>query len=158
MSSIDEKVLVHAPLASAARFLERYMAAHAAPAGNAALVTLRAGELEKGAVVSLVAARRPGDMTPRYAIHWESEQPGPYPVFDGELTVAGDEDYNAFWLTLEGVYVPPGGIAGQVFDAMIGRHIAEATARGLLTQIRDAGEGLFAAEERAKHSAHPSER
>jgi hypothetical protein len=150
MSSIDEKVLVHAPLASAARFLERYMAAHAAPAGNAALVTLRAGELEKGAVVSLVAARRPGDMTPRYAIHWESEQPGPYPVFDGELTVAGDEDYNAFWLVVDGTYKPPGGLVGQVFDALVGHRIAETVTRGLGNAVRSEIETMFAEEEQRK--------
>jgi hypothetical protein len=150
MSSIDEKVLVHAPLASAARFLERYMAAHAVPTGTGSRVMLRAGELEKEAVVSLVAAHRPGDMTPRYAIHWEAEQPGPYPVFDGELTIAGDEDYNAFWLVVDGTYKPPGGIAGQVFDALVGHRIAETVTRGLGDAMRSEIETMFAEEEQRK--------
>ena len=158
MTPISQKLLVRAPLASAHRLLQAFLDAHPAPKGSGARVVLRAGEAAQPAIVVLQTVRRPQDMTPHYKVHWEADGRGPFPVFDGLLTVGGDEDYNAFWLTLEGVYVPPGGIAGQVFDAMIGRHIAEATARGLLTQIRDAGEGLFAAEERAKHSAHPSER
>ena len=64
MSDIDEKVLVHAPLGSADRLLDRYFTANAAPNGGAR-VDLRAGDLAKSAIVTLVSARRPSDMTPR---------------------------------------------------------------------------------------------
>ena len=47
-------------------------------------------------------------MTPHYTVHWESEKAGPFPEFDGELTVHGDEDYNAFWLVLKAVTRRPG--------------------------------------------------
>lgn len=158
MTPIAEKLLVRAPLASAHRLLHAYLDAHPAPKGTGARIVLRAGEATQAAIVVLQAVRRPQDMTPHYKVHWSAEGGGPFPVFDGVLTVGGDEDYNAFWLTLEGVYVPPGGVVGQVFDAVIGRRIAEATARGLLAQVRDGSEQFFNAEERAKQSAHPSER
>jgi hypothetical protein len=152
MSDIDEKVLVHAPLASAARFLERFLTAHAGPKGEGARVELRAGDLAKHAVVTLVPEHRTGDMTPRYNVHWEAEEAGPYPVFDGVLTVAGDEDYNAFWLVLDGGYKPPGGLAGGLFDALVGHRIAETVTHGLFDTIRSEIEAAFAEEERAKRA------
>jgi hypothetical protein len=152
VSDIDEKVLVHAPLASAARFLDRYFTKHAGPKGDGARVELRAGDLSKHAVVTLVPEHRPGDMTPRYIVHWEAEEPGPYPVFDGVLTVAGDEDYNTFWLVLDGAYKPPGGIAGGLFDALVGHRIAETVTHGLFDAIRSEIEAGFAEEERAKRA------
>jgi hypothetical protein len=150
MSDIAEKALVHAPLGSANRFLERYCQAHAAPEGGGARVLLRAGDLSAPAVVTLTAAKRPGDMNPRYAVHWEAEKPGPYPVFDGELSIDGDEDYNAFWLALAGGYKPPGGLVGGVFDAVVGHRVAEIVSRGLLDAMRAEIESDFAEEERAK--------
>jgi hypothetical protein len=152
LSDIDEKVLVHAPLASAARFLERFRAGHAGPKGEGARVELRAGDLAKNAVVTLVPEHRSGDMTPRYAVHWEAEQPGPYPIFDGILTVAADEDYNAFWLVLDGGYRPPGGLAGGIFDALVGHRIAETVTHGLFDAIRSEIEAFFAEEERTKRA------
>ena len=126
------------------------MKAHAVPDGDGARVTLRAGELEKAAVVTLVPAPRPADMTPRCALRWESEQPGPYPIFDGELTVGSDDDYNAFWLVIAGTYQPPGGLVGQVFDALVGHRIAETVTRGLGDAVRAEIEAMFAEEEQRK--------
>ena len=152
MTAIVEKELVHAPLASANTFLQAFFAAHPAPKGPGARVLLHAGDTTQSAIVCLQPAHRPEDMTPRYKVQWEAEGGGPYPVFDGELTVGGDEDYNAFWLVLDGAYAPPGGVAGQVFDAVIGRRIAATSARGLLSEIRIEIEALFAAQESAKRS------
>ena len=150
MSTIAEKELVHAPLASAGVFLEAYFAAHASPAIDGARVVLRAGDAAHTAIVTLTPAHRPEDMTPRYHVHWEAEGGGPYPVYDGELRIGADDDYNAFWLVLDGAYAPPGGIVGKLFDAVAGRAIAAASARGLLADIRAQIELLFAAQERAK--------
>jgi hypothetical protein len=152
MTSIVEKELVHAPLASADRLLQAFFAAHPAPDGAGARIVLRAGETAQPAIVGLERVHRPEDMTPRYAIHWEAEGGGPYPDFDGELSVDADEDYNTFWFVLNGTYEPPGGVAGQLFDAAIGRRIAEATARGLLSEMRVETETLFAAQERTKRA------
>lgn len=153
MTSIVEKDLVHAPLASADRLLQAFFAAHPGPDGAGARIVLRAGERAQAAIVELTRAHRPEDMTPRYAIHWEPEGGGLYPNFDGELSVEADEDYNAFWFVLDGTYVPPGGMAGQLFDAAIGRRIAEATARGLLSEMRVETEAVFAAQESTKRAS-----
>jgi hypothetical protein len=152
VTAIVEKELVHAPLGSAQTFLQAYFAAHPAPKGEGARILLRAGDAAQSAIVTLQPARRPADMTPRYRVHWEAEDGGPYPVYDGELTIGADDDYNAFWLVLDGAYQPPGGVAGQLFDAVIGRRIAAASARGLLTEMRAEIEALFGAQERAKPS------
>jgi hypothetical protein len=136
MSVISEKALVRAPLASAGRLLDRFMAAHRANDDGGARLVLRAHELEKPAIVSLTAAHRPGDMTPRYDVHWKAEGGGTYPEFNGQLTIGGDSDYETFWLELNGDYKPPLGIVGQVFDAVVGNRIATETARGLLDDMR----------------------
>jgi len=150
LTPIAEKELVRAPLGSAAGFLQAFFAAHPAPNGEGARIVLRAGDVAQSAIISLEPAHRPADMTPRYRVHWEAEGGGPYPVYDGILTIGADNDYNTFWLVLDGAYAPPGGVPGQVFDAVIGHRIATASARGLLTDIRAAVETQFAVQERAK--------
>jgi hypothetical protein len=152
MTAIVEKELVHAPLASANMFLETFFAAHAGPKAAGARILLHAGDAARPAIVTLQPAHRPEDMTPRYHVHWEAESGGPYPVYDGELRIDADEDYDAFWLVLDGTYEPPGGPAGKVFDVVIGRRIATASARGLLTQIRAEIEALFSVQELTKLS------
>lgn len=153
MTAIVEKELVHAPLASASPLLQAYFSAHPAPSGDGARVVLRAGEVAQPAIVTLHPNHKPADMTPRYRVHWEAEAGGPYPVFDGELTIGADEDDHAFWLVLDGRYAPPGGAAGAVFDAVVGHRIAAASARGLLGEMRAEIESVFKAEERAKPSS-----
>jgi hypothetical protein len=150
MTAIVEKELVHAPLASANGFLKLFFATRAAPKGEGARILLHAGDAAHSVIVTLQPAHRPEDMTPRYHVHWEAESGGPYPVYDGELSIGADEDYDAFWLVLDGTYAPPGGPAGKVFDVVIGQRIAAASARGLLSEIRAEIEVLFSAQERAK--------
>jgi hypothetical protein len=150
MTKIEVRQLVHAPLASAKRFLDGYFAAHRDANDDAAHVTLHAGEISRDAVVTLAPAHRPADMTPRFSVKWKDAQDGPYPHFDGTIVVAGDVDYSSFWLVLEGEYAPPGGIGGALFDAVIGKRIAETTAAGLLVEIRDETERVFQAEEARK--------
>lgn len=150
MSSILEKVLVHAPLAAADSLLYAFVATHAAPDGAGARVILHAGDVAHAAIVRLDPAHRPEDMTPRYRVRWEAAEIGPYPVFGGELLIGADNDYDAFWLRLNGTYTPPGGVAGQVFDAVAGNRIAATVARNLLTEMRVAIEALFATQEHAK--------
>lgn len=153
MTEIVEKEPVAAPLASAHPLLTAFFAAHPSQGGDGARVLLHAGGAVQAALITLEGAHRPGDMEPRYRVHWESEGGGPYPIFDGELRIGADEDYNAFWLILEGGYKPPGGVAGQVFDAVIGHRIAAAAARNLLTEMRTEIEAKFTAQERAKPKA-----
>src|SRR6185312_6272164 len=128
MSTISVKVPVAAPVASAGRFLESYLATLPERKGSVRM-TLRAGGLERSAMVTLRLARRPQDMAPRYGVHWEAEAGGPYPTFDGILSVEGGDDYDEFRLALHGTYQPPLGIVGQAFDTVLGKRIAEQTAR-----------------------------
>jgi hypothetical protein len=151
MTPIAAKQLVRAPLGSAHRLLQAFFAANPGAKGARARVKLRAGDASQSAVVMLRQVHRPQDMTPHYNVHWEAESGGPFPVFDGELTIGADEDYDAFWLELHGVYAPPGGLAGQLFDSVIGRRIADETSRRLLGEIAAAMERGFAREELAKN-------
>lgn len=149
MSAISAKELVHAPLASADRMLNAFFAAHPGPEG-AARIILHARDLQRPAVVTLRSAHRPGDMTPRYAVHWEPEGGGPYPVFEGFLGVGASDDYDEFFLTLEGEYEPPLGLAGKMFDVVLGNRIAGETARALLADVTREIEARVAQEEAAK--------
>ena len=150
MSHISERQRIRAPLASADRLLTAFMDANPAPGGDGARVVLHAAEVSEPAIVSLTKAHRPQDMTPRYAVHWLAEGGGAFPIFDGFLTVAADEDYNSYYLVIEGDYEPPGGLAGKMFDAVIGNRIAVATTRNLLISLRDTAETLFTREEARK--------
>jgi len=153
MTTIEQRHLVHAPLASAQRFLDIFFNEHRNADGDAQ-ITLHAGEVARDALVTLTPAHRPSDMTPRYTVDWKDAADGPYPHFHGTLCVAGDEDYESFWLVLEGEYAPPGGIGGQIFDAVIGKRIATSTAGGLLAEICQESEAHYTAEEARKARAH----
>lgn len=149
MTKIAARQRVNAPLGSAGRLLQAYLAGHPGPDGSARIV-LRAAGFERAAIVTLTPAHRPRDMEPRFRVHWAAEAGGPYPAFDGILAIGGAEDYDAFSLDLDGAYEPPMGLAGKTFDAVLGHRIAEATVRELLAEIQAAIEGRFQAEEAAK--------
>ena len=151
MTSVSDKVFVRAPLSSANRLLQMFFDANADGKGLGAHVLLTAGDVQQPAVITLTPVRRPEDMTPRYRVHWEADGGGPYPAFDGELVVGSDDDYATFVLRLEGQYLPPGGAAGRMFDAVIGRRLAESTVRTLLHQIATTVESHFNREESLKH-------
>ena len=89
-------------------------------------------------------------MTPRYSVAWAPEDPGPFPLFAGELRVENAEDYDAFWLVLEGSYEPPLGLVGAAFDRIAGARIAAICARNLLARIADEIETEFTEDEARK--------
>lgn len=68
-------------------------------------------------------------------IEWHAHDGGPYPVFRGTLSVE-EVTGNYCRLDLDGKYEPPLGIAGVVFDAVLGHRIAVGAARQLLDEIR----------------------
>jgi hypothetical protein len=136
MRPLAERDLILAPLASADDFLRAFFASHPAAQGAGSRIVLRAGGIQEPAAVTVERVRRPGDVTPRYSIHWDSENGGLYPEFDGELIVEADEAFTGFWITLIGAYEPPCGLAGRAFDAAVGQHIAQSTARHLLREMR----------------------
>ena len=68
-------------------------------------------------------------------VSWTPKDGGPYPRFDGTLSVAED---GAGWsrIEIDGSYRPPFGIAGAAFDAAVGQRIAQATASELLAELK----------------------
>jgi len=77
-------------------------------------------------------------------IAWQPVGKGPLPGFDGTLAATAETETTCR-LTIEGSYTPPGGIAGAVFDHLIGVRIANATIAALLQQFQQAIEADYAA-------------
>jgi len=141
MSHIFAHELVRAPLAYSDQLLADFFAANAAPERAGARVVLQAGGGALPVIVTLTEARRPGDMTPRYDMHWEAEDSDDFPTFNGTLGIGADEDYDAFWLIVDGDCEP---------DAEFDDRVASETMLNLLIALRDAAEARFEAEERSK--------
>ncbi len=77
-----------------------------------------------------------GDANRAYAVAWEPVAAGPFPAFSGTLFIGeSDADPSQTVVTLDGHYHPPLGVAGDVFDAFIGKHIAQASAADLLERM-----------------------
>jgi len=148
VSELEEKIIVDCPVSQAKlhidSFFEEYVAKTDGTEPKAAL-TLRAPlslpgvsgvTLERDVHVSLKRQKRPVDAFDALDVRWEVPEGGPYPKFDGTLSVEANDDYDTFSLVLRGSYTPPGGIAGQAFDMALGHRIAEATARDLLERVK----------------------
>jgi hypothetical protein len=159
MTKLIQEVTVNCPLAQAGTQLMRFFGAHGNADGDVARIALRANvappgaptlALERPVIATMQLHRNSGDMEPRFRIQWVPEDGGPYPLFSGELTVGGEDDYNSFRLKLIGAYEPPLGIAGAAFDAVAGRTIAQRAVYHLLWQIKTFIEAEFLATESAK--------
>jgi hypothetical protein len=71
-----------------------------------------------------------------YAIAWQPVEPGPFPSLTGTIFVAASEtNPDQSIVTLDGHYHAPLGIAGEVFDAILGKHIAEASGTDLMERV-----------------------
>ena len=71
-----------------------------------------------------------------YAISWQPAEPGPFPSLNGTIFIAASEtSEDQSSVTLDGHYHPPFGVAGEMFDALVGKHIADASAADLLDRI-----------------------
>jgi hypothetical protein len=71
-----------------------------------------------------------------YTIAWQPVEPGPFPAFAGTIFISpSDDEPSETIVTLDGHYHPPLGVAGDVFDALVGKHIAQASASDLLERI-----------------------
>ena len=71
-------------------------------------------------------------------VTWQPEGTVALPTFEGALVVGSNGDPRATYLELDGSYTPPFGVAGQIFDAAIGKRIAQATAREFLKDLKSA--------------------
>ena len=142
MSTLKHTTVVETPFAQAADLVERFLV----ESSQGETITLRLQAPGAGLGMNAFALSRDVIATFRrhkgpnqtivFDLHWESADGGPYPVFDGTLTVAEDETYESCRIILEGSYTPPGWVAGAIFDAALGSKIASATADELLARIR----------------------
>ena len=153
-SILRERIYVTVPLTRAAGLLERFLTGRVPPEGHAARLELSVPDLPLGLQHAVLATfERVGPASgwnDTVRVKWRPDGGGPFPDFDGSLKIVADEDYTGFWLALDGAYVPPGGIAGKLFDAALGTRIAHATGRRLLEEIRAEMEATFGREEREK--------
>lgn len=146
VSHLDRAVIVACPLAQAALRLRHYFRDHGNSDGDAMKLTLgvdvpvlgsnAAVAVKRGVIATIQAHHLSGDMAPRYRVQWAPEEPGPLPLFAGELLVCGDNDFDTFSLRLSGTYTPPLGVFGKGFDLAIGHRIAVATADDLLRHMK----------------------
>ncbi len=74
---------------------------------------------------------------------WEPVGGGPFPTFTGSLKMRPLGLKTE--IVLSGEYKPPLGIVGEAFDAVIGKRIAEATAKMLLETLQQELEADFSA-------------
>jgi hypothetical protein len=153
MSQISERRVVACPYHLAQRYLAEMVGSKvASPAPLALTLALPGAELVKEVTVTYGAAIDPMHFDQPWTVHWKPNA-GPYPEFDGELTVRADETYSSSLLELQGSYRPPGGIAGAAFDAAVGNRIASATAQALLDRLGREMESRYRRDERSKTSA-----
>jgi hypothetical protein len=160
MSTIKQQTSVHCPLHQAADRLAEVFRKHGDASGENARLTMwvdaripgtpTALRLERSVGVTIQREIRVGEMVPTYVVRWEPSEPGPFPTFEGTLSVHGEDDYNSFTLAIEGAYEPPGGVVGAAFDGIIGARVAGACARNLLAQIAGEIEAAFAKDEAEK--------
>lgn len=154
MSQLSEHRLVPCPYHLAQRYLADDVA-DLVTSGKESHLTLTISvpglELVKDVLVTFAPSVDPMHFDQPWHIHWKP-QAGPYPEFDGELTVRADETYESARLELTGSYRPPGGALGAAFDWAAGSRIAGATARALLARLGDEMKSRYEADEKAKQS------
>lgn len=137
MSAIHESLTVLCPFDQVAKAAEAYVDSLPEKDGKS-VVALRVSMgdvvVEREADLSLAHSHAyPGFEIMN--ISWRAHDGGVYPVFCGTLNV--EEVTGLFCrLDLDGDYTPPLGIAGIVFDAVVGHRIAVAAARALLDEIK----------------------
>jgi len=152
MAELLERRIVACPYHLAQRYLADSVgpaAASGQPGALALTLAVPGGELVKEVMVTYAVAVDPMAFDRPWHIHW-APKAGPYPQFEGELTVRADETYASSQLELRGTYQPPGGALGAAFDLAVGGKIAAATAAALLERIGGEMEARYARDERAK--------
>ena len=113
-------------------------------------VTMREYDIERDVLVRYGKGADPMHFDEPWKVHWTPAQGGPFPDFDGTLTVRAGENYETAILELEGEYEPPLGAAGRVFEAAVGHRIAANTGQALLETIGEQMEARYRAEEAGK--------
>jgi hypothetical protein len=157
-TTIYERQLTNCPYVRARGFLYDSVEGAIHKAGITTLplkasLPLLKGAIEKNVIVTYRRGQDPLRFDEPWLVHWTPEGGGPYPDFDGELTVRADESYRRAILELRGEYTPPLGTFGNAFDLVVGSKIAARTARMLLQEIARSMETHFRQEETLKQKA-----
>jgi hypothetical protein len=144
VNHMKAETYVDCPPAQAHVHLDSFFRGHPTLALRVPLVAGTDGTaLERDVKVSVARIESGFENFDRLAVTWEPTQGGPFPKFAGRIEVKADEDYDSFRLVLSGSYTPPFGLAGEVFDMIVGRWLAIATARDLLERLRTAIESSY---------------
>jgi hypothetical protein len=143
MSKVKERLSIACPLAQAETRLKQYFAAHGSSEGDVARLplTLPLGLMSNASIERMVTAtfhrlERSGEMDPHYHIEWAPEEPGPFPLFAGDIVIGDADDYDAFSIEIRGEYKPPLAMLGAGFDMVLGNRIAHETIRTLLHDMK----------------------
>ncbi len=106
--------------------------------------------VEKDVAVTYGVGQDPLHFDQPWTVQWKPTNGGPFPEFNGTLTVRADEDYTTCALELRGTYEPPLGVPGAMFDTVLGSRIASSTAREFLKEMATRIESRYREEEKAK--------
>ena len=142
MRELSASIPVKAPSGFALAFLNTYVRDLNGPGSDSTLpmrytITQLAGlTLERDVTVRVEYVVRPGDEPAELDICWEPDA-SLFPSFCGTLHALSTTKETCT-LSLAGNYDVPGGVAGQLFDAVVGVRIAQGTLEQLLEQFRDA--------------------
>ena len=142
MRELSASIPVKAPSGFALAFLNTYVRDLGGAKSTSTLpmrytLTQLAGlTLERDVNVRVEYDAQPGDAPALLYICWEPDA-SLFPSFEGTLRAEPSGDA-ACTLSIAGTYDAPGGVAGQLFDAVLGVRIAHGTIEHLLAQFRDA--------------------
>jgi hypothetical protein len=143
MAVVHERIYIEAPYTQALGAFERRLGlTPGAPSGTCALtlVVPTSDKHEIARVVTATTERVPGtaNYQSNYKIRWDGGKTAggfPTPSFSGTLQLGAGETYSECALVLEGSYEPPGGVAGGIFNELIGKRIAHSTMSTLLDEV-----------------------
>ena len=139
---LSASVPVKAPSGFALAFLNTYVRDLAGTNGDSTLpmrytLTQLAGiTLERDVAVRVEYVAKPDDAPAELNIAWEPDA-SLFPSFKGTLRAVPSGN-DGCTLSIDGEYDAPGGVAGQLFDAVIGVRIAHGTIEQMLEQFRTA--------------------
>jgi hypothetical protein len=135
MPRVRAAAAVQYPAKTAQRLLAKFMDERRRGDGSIRLplrVALREGHrdglsFEREVVMRFRLERDPKNLNDTFYIDWVPFGGGPYPTFSGFMNVCADADSRVSRIEIDGTYMPPGGLLGRTFDAVLGNRMARAS-------------------------------
>ena len=143
MRRLRDTVAVKCPIDQAQARIEGFFAGRRGADGQVRLslrVPLKgaagnAFALDHEVCVDARVARDDQNLNDVVRVSWKGDDDFPLPAFAGTLLTWSEGNPKLTFVELDGTYTAPLGDAGAVFDAALGRRIAQRTAKDLLAQI-----------------------